>query len=291
MRQNVVGNNPDASEFDKTDPHQNLSDFLKGVRKLVDEGRGDKISELVNGHAGNVAADLTKSILQSRDDPWISAMHKVIDTADAGDLAGALAIIDAEKEAGRLDLKMELLLRKNAYDRIGDLAMQLRAIEELDKASGGIHYASSADLLYRLGRYDEMADLCNRWQDSYADRTELYISRARLMYVKGDTAGAQRHIRAILKLDGHAPNAHELAGDILADEGDLRGAVMRYNNALDQEYNMIHYHVRKAEALVKMGRPDAAALACRRGLEIRPQNKRLKAILAESQGLSPSTLR
>ena len=64
-----MGNSPDAYEFDKTNPHQNLNDFLATVRKLADEGRMDKINEIISGCANNAAADLAKGVLESREDP------------------------------------------------------------------------------------------------------------------------------------------------------------------------------------------------------------------------------
>ena len=278
-----MGSSPDAYEFDKTNPYQNLRDNLNTIRKFADEGRRDVLNKIIDECADSEGANLLKSIIAAREDPGMKTRDKVVGAADAGDIAGALAIIDGELEAGRLDTRQALNIRATVYDRVGDMEAKLKIIEDADGMNGTIQYGQRVDLLYRLGRYDELADLCDALQDSYYDRTDLYLSRARLMHVRGDAAGAQRHADAILKLEEYVPEVYELIGDILADGGDLRGAVMRYNEALEKDYNTIHYHVKKAEALAKMGRPDAAALACRRGLEIRPQNKRLKEILAESQ--------
>ena len=278
-----MGSSPDAYEFDKTNPYQNLRDNLNTIRKFADEGRRDVLNKIIDECADSEGANLLKSIIAAREDPGMKTRDKVVGAADAGDIAGALAIIDGELEAGRLDTRQALNIRATVYDRVGDMEAKLKIIEDADGMNGTIQYGQRVDLLYRLGRYDELADLCDALQDSYYDRTDLYLSRARLMHVRGDAAGAQRHADAILKLEEYVPEVYELIGDILADGGDLRGAVMRYNEALEKDYNTIHYHVKKAEALAKMGRPDAAALACRRGLKIRPQNKRLKEILAESQ--------
>ena len=278
-----MGSSPDAYEFDKTNPYQNLRDNLNTIRKFADEGRRDVLNKIIDECADSEGANLLKSIIAAREDPGMKTRDKVVGAADAGDIAGALAIIDGELEAGRLDTRQALNIRATVYDRVGDMEAKLKIIEDADGMNGTIQYGQRVDLLYRLGRYDELADLCDALQDSYYDRTDLYLSRARLMHARGDAAGAQRHADAILKLEEYVPEVYELIGDILADGGDLRGAVMRYNEALEKDYNTIHYHVKKAEALAKMGRPDAAALACRRGLEIRPQNKRLKEILAESQ--------
>lgn len=278
-----MGSSPDAYEFDKTNPYQNLRDNLNTIRKFADEGRRDVLNKIIDECTDSEGANLLKGIIAAREDPGMEIRDKIIEAADAGDIAGALAIIDGEREAGRLDASQALNIRATVYDRVGDMETELKIIEEADGMNGTIQYGQRVDLLYRLGRYDELADLCDALQDSYYDRTDLYLSRARLMHAGGDAAGARRHADAILKLEEYVPEVYELIGDILADGGDLRGAVMRYNEALDQDYNTIHYHVKKAEALAKMGRPDAAALACRRGLEIRPQNKRLKEILAESR--------
>ena len=277
-----VDDSPDAYEFDMADPHQGMRDALDAIQERMDEGEGDTLDEATGQGADSEGAGLLASIADVGEYAWIRIYEKVVKAADAGDMAGALAIIDGEREAGRLDMKQALQLRGDAYERVGDVEGQLKITEEVDGMDGKIGHEYRAELLYRLGRYGELADLCDAWRDSYSGKTELYLNRARLMYARGNAAGAQRHAEAILKLEGYAPDAHELIGDILADGGDLRGAVMRYNRALEQDYNVIHYHVKKAGALVRMGRPDAAALACRRGLNVRPQNKMLKKILAES---------
>ena len=140
-----------------------------------------------------------------------------------------------------------------------------------------------ADLLYRLGRRDELAAWCDTWKDPDGSRTDLYLNRARLMYLDGDMAGALKHADAICLLDDHFLEGRKLAGDILVDTGNLAEAVKRYNEALHIDFRDASVHARKAEALAKMGRPDAAALACRRGLEVQPHDKRLKEILAGTQ--------
>ena len=149
---------------------------------------------------------------------------------------------------------------------------------------GKISHSSRAHALYRLGRIKEMEELCETWEGSRQDRGEFYLCRARIMRARGDPDSARRHAIAMLTLEELNWYAIELLGDILADAGDLRGAVLHYNKALNFDYHVMEFHVKKAEALIRMGRPDSAALACRRGLKVRPANKRLLGMLKEAGG-------
>ena len=90
---------------------------------------------------------------------------------------------------------------------------------------------------------------------------------------------ARRHALAMLILEKSDTRARGLLGDVLADAGDMRGAMLQYDAALEADYDETDFHVIKAEALMRMGRPDSAALACWRGLEIRPADERLRKIL------------
>ncbi|MBI1657647.1 MAG: hypothetical protein IS632_02580 [Thaumarchaeota archaeon] len=275
-----------VDEFDMENPHQHMHDFLDKLSREAEAGRGDEMVRTLRDRGKDELAKLADAFIRR---PWRDAYFDTADAvreaADAGDLAGALAIIDQKRAEGALTAGEALYAKEEAYERAGNLEGELEAHEERVKADpGAVRYGSKADMLYRLGRTGELEEWCGAWAGSDHDRTELYLNRARLMYIRGDADGARRHISAMLTLEEFNPEAHELRGDMLADTGDWRGAILRYNRALDLDYNIIYPHIKKAEALMRMGRPDSAALACRRGLKVRPANARLRSILEEAGG-------
>ena len=278
-----------VDEFDMENPNQQMHDFLDTLEREAKAGRGDAMVRMLREKGGNDLAGLAAAFIRVRgeEDTFLGISGAASEAVDAGDLTGALDIIAQKQTDGTLTASQALYIKEDVYGRTGNLEAELEAHEEGANAEpgGANRYASKADILYRLGRTEELEEWCRAWEGSDYSRTGLYLNRARLMYVGGDADGARRRISAMLTLDKFIPGAHELRGDMLADAGDWRGAILRYNRALHLDYNIVHLHIKKAEALMGMGRPDSAALACRRGLEIRPANARLQDILGEVGGL------
>lgn len=265
----------DVAEFDKTDPEEELRNRLAGLNA--------NIGKMVDNEQDDTPDNVGDTELSGRALLMVRSMD-MTERARAGDIDGALDIVEKAAVAGRLTPEEVLLGKQIIYNTADEPERELETIIRLEKTySSTLPAGMKADLLYRLGRRDELAAWCDAWRDTAgSSRMDLYLNRARLMRLAGDTAGALKHANAICVLDDRLLAGRVLAGDILADTGDLREAVERYNEALDIDFRDIDIHVKKAEALVKMGRPDAAALACRRGLEVQPHDKRLKAILAET---------
>ena len=265
----------DVAEFDKTDPEEELRNRMASLNaiigRMVDNGQDEAPDDVEDAELSG------RALLMVRFKDMSERVH-------AGDIDGALDIVEKAAAAGRLTPEEALLGRQMVYNTADEPERELETIIRLEKTySSTLPAGMKADLLYRLGRRDELAAWCDAWRESAGSgKMDLYLNRARLMRLTGDAAGALKHANAICVLDDRLLAGRMLAGDILVDTGDLREAVERYNEALDIDFRNVNAHVKKAEALVKMGRPDAAALACRRGLEVRPQNKRLKAILAET---------
>ena len=266
----------DAAEFDKQDPEEAWRRLVaRTLAATVDTEDKEPRQGDAPDNAGDTELDGRMLLLTLSKD--------ISDRINEGDLDGALDIVEREAAGGRLTPEDVLLGRWMVYS---DADEPERALEVLIRAERGgrttLSGETKATLLYRLGRRDELAAWCDAWVDSDGSRVDIYLNRARLMRLDGDTAGALKHANAICLLDDRLLAGRNLAGDVLVDMGHYKEAVERYNESLDIDFRDIYAHVKKAEALVRMGRPDAAALACRRGLDIRPQNKRLKEILAES---------
>ena len=60
--------------------------------------------------------------------------------------------------------------------------------------------------------------------------------------------------------------------------------MLQYSKALKGDCRWIHFHVKKAEALINTGGADSAALACRRGLAVRPDSGQLRDVLERAGG-------
>ena len=138
---------------------------------------------------------------------------------------------------------------------------------------GDIHddntFAFRADMLYRMGLYEYLEEWCSAWEFNGIEKHHCFLCRARLMHAKGDTAGARRHVEAILVVEPEMAGAHELYGDILAEE-DAKHALRQYGKALEADPTIVHVYAKTARLLAKTGRRDLAVLTCRRGLRARP---------------------
>ena len=204
-----------------------------------------------------------------------------LEMAGRGDLRGALKLLNDTRDRGGMARRDTIIAKARACERAGDLERALRyAYNSADSDQiSRTEFSLLAEILYRMGRTGELEEWCQVWEDYDFRQQYLFLNRARLMHIKGDAAGARVHIGAILELERAFPEAHELRGDMLADAGDRRGAVIQYSRALGLDPAMVYVHIKRAEALMEMGRFGDAALACRRGLKARPRNRRLREIL------------
>ena len=268
-----------VNEFDMPDPDQRLKDRLDAFFRAYNAGGDEPVGDERPDGAARGSA-------YAEEQPFEAGMLDVVKTADSGDATDVLRSIDERRAKGILTDVEALTLKQTTCRVADDPEGELDATVELDEITGEISHSSRANALYRLGRIDEMAELCKAWETSRILRDDFYLCRARIMRAKGDLDSARRHAVAIFTLEPYKHRAVELLGDVLADAGDLRGAVLQYNRALKGDYNEAQFHVKKAEALMRMGRPDSAALACRRGLAVRPGDKRLLAMLEVAGGAS-----
>ena len=268
-------------EFDMPNPHQKLKGAMDAISREIDAGRGDEMVRDMRLNGSNELADIVQNMIKIKEDGHMTRVLDSNRTVDSGDAAKALRDIDERHADGALADGEALKLKLSVYQTADDPAGELETIVRLDEMYGKTSYSNRAHALYRLGRIKEMEELCETWEGSRQDRDDLYLCRARILRARGKPDLARMHAVAMLILEKYDMYAIELLGDILADAGDLRGAVLHYNKALDYDYNEMQFHVKKAEALMRMGRPDSAALACRRGLEVRPADERLLAMLDE----------
>ena len=204
-----------------------------------------------------------------------------LEMAGQGDLRGALKLLNGARDRGEMARRDAIIAKARACERAGDLERARRYIYKLVDSDppGRIPFSLLAEILYRLGRTEELEDWCGVWENYDYKQQYLFLNRARLMHMKGNAAGTRTHVGAILELEGAFPEAIELRGDMLADAGDRRGAVIQYSKALGLDHTMVYVHVKMAAALMDMGRFGDAALVCRRGLKARPRNRRLREIL------------
>ncbi len=274
----------EADEFDMADPNQDFSDFLAAICREADAGRGEDLVRNMRHGGGNEAADFIEGVIDVGQNGVVKCMRGAVKMANSGDVEGAMNVVDEGRADGVLTAEQALSIKGSVYESADDREGELETVMQMDEMEGKISHSDRASALYRLGRIREMEELCKTWEWSRQDRGEFYLCRARILRARGDPDSARRHALAMLALEPINWYAIELLGDILADAGDLRGAVLHYNKALSLDYHVIEFHVKKAEALMRMGRPDSAALACRRGLVIRPANKRLLNMLEMAGG-------
>ena len=264
-----------VDEFDVVDPGKKFGDNVRAFHGQIDAGRGDEIIENMRRDgvgAGDVA--VAAGLINSRKSGLLKGAINAGKTAHSGAVKSA-----GEKRAGGLLAEEYLAAGESARDRVNELEGRLEDVLRQDDADGTIPHARREGILYRLGRIGEMEELCETWEGSRQDRDEFYVCMARILRAKGDADAARMRAVAVLTLEPREPSAFELLGDILADAGDLRGAVLKYNESILNNFNYVEPHVKKAKTLLRMGRPDSAALARRRGLEVRPADERLHEIL------------
>ena len=281
MARNPDGDGSTKGEFDAVNQNREFRDDLDVTGREIGARRGG--SPILDARRKRMddVTDLIRDIIDPNSGGLFKHLAEVTKMADSGDTAGALKVIDERRASGVLPDLWALTLKESVYSTIGDPEGQLSIIAQIEGVKGEVSRASRADALYRLGRIDEMEKLCETWEGSRQDRDEFYLCRARILRARGEVDLARRHALAMLILEKSDTRARGLLGDVLADAGDMRGAMLQYDAALEADYDETDFHVMKAEALVRLGKPDLAALACRRGLEIRPAHKRLLAMLDE----------
>ncbi len=275
----------EVDEFDLADPKQKFKELVAAIDREIDAGRGEDVARNVRRAGGNEVAGLIEGMIDARQNVLVKCIRDTDEMVNSGDVAGAMNAVDEWRADGVLTARQALYVRGSVCESADDREGELEAIMRLDEMDGKISHSRRASVLYRLGRIKEMEELCETWEGSRQDRGEFYLCRARILHADGRPEPARRHAVAMLTLEPINWYAIELLGDILADAGDLRGAVLQYNKALSLDYHVMELHVKKAEALVGMGRPDSAALACRRGIKVR-SNKKLLDILETAGGAS-----
>lgn len=218
--------------------------------------------------------DNTSHAAQS-DDQTERAIHAALTLTDGGDLRRAIATLNATRNDGHMTAGAALYGKALACERAGHLERALRYVEKSDEEDRhyGSPFALRAELMYRTGRHDDLERWCNTWElAGEGEAHHRFLSRARLMHARGDTAGARRHVEAILVVEPAFPGALELYGDMLAGEG-RRRALRQYSEALKADPAAVHVHVKMARMLAKTGRVDLAVRVCRRALRSLPPNK------------------
>lgn len=206
-----------VDEFDMTDPGQELKDRLDAFRRAFAGGEDPAEEARPDGAARGAAYE---------EHPFLAGMLDVVKIADSGDATEVLRSIDERRANGILTDVDALTLKQTMCRAADEPEGELDATVELDEITGEISHSSRASALYRLGRIDEMEELCKTWETSRVLRDDYYLCRARIMRAKGNLDSARRHAVAIFTLEPHKHHAVELLGDVLADAGDLRGAVL-----------------------------------------------------------------
>lgn len=267
-----------VDEFDLVDPAQSINSTIRSIEQAVMSGYGDRMEASARRSGDEDMANMIHGISTLLQDPAMKLIKDSTDMMESGETAKALDIINDGLKEGIISSNTAVELSKNVYIRMGDME---GALMFLRKRCGP--EARSPDIAYRLGHNTELENICHTWSDDDGPRNDYYINMARLAYVKGDTDTAQRRLDALDILEEYDPYTHEIRGDIMADAGDLWGAILQYNKALEKDYNEPYFHIKKVEALIKMGRPDSAAIACKRSLDKWPYNQILAKLCHDIQ--------
>ena len=167
----------------------------------------------------------------------------------------------------------------------GDLRGAMDLLDEhfpLDRGTEHhfVDYRLRAELLYRMEYFGDLKDLFYAWRDFTYDRQYVFLAKARLAFANGDYERARKRANALLVLEKELPGAFELRGDLLAEEGKLRAAVRYYSKELGVDGANAYAHAKRADALLKSGRPGLAVRACKAGLKVRPRSRKLRKTLA-----------
>ena len=255
--------NPDY-EFDKPDPSASIK---KAINQLSENDPVDDPHTSID----DILHDLEGM------SPVVSMMliaAKSTDMINDNNLEGALKLIDASPN---IDHQKRWYLKSIACDGAGEWKMALKCIETADEglAADKQTFNHKATLLYQLDMIPELGDLCQTWEMFSVNRIDMHLTRGRLAYKGGDMGLAKMIANCIISLEEVLPEPYEILGNISASRKRYRNAIAEYNKALDLDFNTMWFHIKKALTLMDMKRYDAAALACERGLEIRPCHREL----------------
>ncbi|MFQ5844368.1 MAG: tetratricopeptide repeat protein [Planctomycetota bacterium] len=177
------------------------------------------------------------------------------------------ALQNLARSAGALGLQQE---RRHALARFGDLyreeeqakAVRVR-VRDLRKAAE--RKALSGDLDGATALLDEAAGLA-------PDDLDLLMDLARWQYRAGERSRSERTLRRVLEREPLRAQAHYRLGRILAEQGDVEGAIASLERACQLAPMVLSYHVHLAQAYLRMGRAGEGVRELRLARRLEPDD-------------------
>lgn len=191
------------------------------------------------------------------------------------------------------------------YLETGELQKAVEHLEKADALSPNVQaiVATLARALYRSGERDRAAALALRAPElprtthhrdprraavrAAAVDTESYLERARVLADVGDLDGAVREVRRLLALEPELARAHFLAASLFDRAGQFEAARRAAAEAVRLDPDLDGARAVLAGSLLKLGRFDGASREAARVLAREPNNVHMhlvSALIAAQQG-------
>jgi FkbM family methyltransferase len=214
--------------------------------------------------------------------------------AEANNLLGVMLLDEGDRAAARARFEQALATRPNfpaAHNNLGNIHL---ADGELDEAAHRYRTALShrpdyVEALTNLGAvYNLLGDstlaepYCRKAVELAPDFAGAHCNLGNVLLSQGRDGEAIACYREALRLSPNLPEALINLALVLHDSGYLPGALDYYRKQAEQRPGEFLPHVRIAQALQVMGRPDEAAEELERALELKPDSIEALAILAEN---------
>ena len=205
---------------------------------------------------------------------WLALNNLGLLRLDAGDAAGAVALLDRAVEAQPRSAESHTA-RGMARARLGDTD---RALEDLDRAveldpTYPLARLNRGDVLLAAGRPHEAIEDFTRFLDANPGYLPALRSRARARMAAGEHEQALSDLEEIV---GRSPDFEALAdrGLTLVNLGRLEAALVDFARALELRPDAAPAYEGRAFALMRLGRPRQALADLDRAVELDPQQPR-----------------
>ncbi|HUN52595.1 MAG TPA: XrtA/PEP-CTERM system TPR-repeat protein PrsT, partial [Candidatus Sulfotelmatobacter sp.] len=266
-------------QFEEADNY--LGQYVHDVPQNIQARKLLAATELALNRPGDAVKTMTPAVAQAGDDVSVLALIGQA-AARSGDPNMARQYLEkaVEKEPDNAGLRTELGASQLA---VGDTA---NGIDELEKAAEQNPKALKPEIILfaahmRAKEYDKALAVADRLQKNFADNSIGLVLAGIAHIAKGDTQAGKAELLKVHDKEPGNVNADRNLAQLAMQENKPDDARKYYEDIITANPKIGDNYIELAEFENKTGHPDAAADALKRGLNLSPDDLRLRLILAD----------